>query len=37
VGAAVLGILLFSEPATAVRLASIGLIVAGIAGLKLFG
>jgi quaternary ammonium compound-resistance protein SugE len=36
VGTAILGILLFHEPATAVRLASIGLIVAGIAGLKLF-
>ena len=35
VGTAVLGILLFSEPATALRLASIGLIVAGIGGLKL--
>jgi quaternary ammonium compound-resistance protein SugE len=36
VGTAVLGMVLFQEPATAVRLASIGLIVAGIAGLKLF-
>ena len=34
-GTALLGILLFAEPATALRLASIGLIVAGIAGLKL--
>ena len=34
VGVAILGIFLFSEPATAVRLACIGLIVAGIAGLK---
>jgi quaternary ammonium compound-resistance protein SugE len=34
-GTAVFGILLFAEPATALRLASIGLIVAGIAGLKL--
>ncbi|HTO50211.1 MAG TPA: quaternary ammonium compound efflux SMR transporter SugE [Burkholderiales bacterium] len=34
-GTAVLGILLFAEPATALRLGSIGLIVAGIAGLKL--
>ena len=34
VGTAVLGIILFGEPATAFRLASIGLIVAGIAGLK---
>ncbi len=36
VGTAVLGILLFSEPATAARLACISLIVAGILGLKLF-
>ena len=36
VGTAILGIILFAEPATAVRIASIGLIVAGIAGLKLF-
>jgi quaternary ammonium compound-resistance protein SugE len=35
VGTAALGIYLFGEPATAERLASIGLIVAGIAGLKL--
>jgi quaternary ammonium compound-resistance protein SugE len=35
VGTAVLGIWLFNEPATAFRLASIGLIVAGIVGLKL--
>ncbi len=35
VGTAALGILLFAEPATALRLACIGLIVAGIAGLKL--
>lgn len=35
VGTALLGIWLFQEPATALRLASIGLIVAGIAGLKL--
>ena len=34
VGTATLGIILFGEPATAFRLASIGLIVAGIAGLK---
>jgi quaternary ammonium compound-resistance protein SugE len=34
-GTALLGIVLFAEPATALRLASIGLIVAGIAGLKL--
>ncbi len=35
VGTAVLGIYLFAEPATALRLACIGLIVSGIAGLKL--
>jgi quaternary ammonium compound-resistance protein SugE len=35
VGTAVLGIILFGDPATAPRLACIGLIVAGIAGLKL--
>ena len=35
VGTAILGIMLFNEPATAFRLASIGLIVAGIAGLKI--
>lgn len=34
-GTAILGILLFGEDASAARLASIGLIVAGIAGLKL--
>ncbi|MBN9033914.1 MAG: QacE family quaternary ammonium compound efflux SMR transporter [Rhizobiales bacterium 63-7] len=35
VGAVTLGIFLFGEPATAARLACIGLIIAGIAGLKL--
>jgi len=35
IGTAALGIYLFGEPATAARLASIGLIVAGIVGLKL--
>jgi quaternary ammonium compound-resistance protein SugE len=35
VGTALLGIALFDEPATAARLASIGLIVSGIVGLKL--
>jgi quaternary ammonium compound-resistance protein SugE len=35
VGTALLGMALFGEPATAARLASIGLIVAGIVGLKL--
>jgi quaternary ammonium compound-resistance protein SugE len=34
VGVAILGIYLFGEAATAVRLACIGMIVAGIAGLK---
>ena len=34
VGTALLGIWLFGEPATALRLACIGLIVAGIVGLK---
>ena len=34
VGTAALGIYLFGEPATAARLASIGLIVAGIVGLE---
>lgn len=36
VGAAILGMMLFQEPATALRIACIGLIVAGIAGLKIF-
>jgi quaternary ammonium compound-resistance protein SugE len=35
IGTAVLGIVLFGEPATAMRLACIGLILAGIIGLKL--
>ena len=35
IGTAVLGIMLFREPATALRLVCIGLIVAGIIGLKL--
>ncbi|MEO7385354.1 MAG: quaternary ammonium compound efflux SMR transporter SugE [Gammaproteobacteria bacterium] len=35
VGTAILGILLFAEPTNALRLVSIGLIVAGIVGLKL--
>ncbi len=35
VGTAILGIVLFAEPATGLRLASLGLIVAGIVGLKL--
>jgi len=37
VGAAVLGMLLFKEPATAARIVCILLIVTGIAGLKLLG
>lgn len=36
VGTAIVGILLFKEPATAARLACLGLIVAGILGLKIF-
>jgi quaternary ammonium compound-resistance protein SugE len=35
VGTAILGIVLFAEPANAGRLLSLGLIVAGIVGLKL--
>lgn len=35
VGAAALGILLFKEPASTLRLASIGLVIAGIVGLRL--
>jgi quaternary ammonium compound-resistance protein SugE len=35
VGTAILGMVLFQEPATFGRLASLGLIVAGIVGLKL--
>lgn len=37
VGTAILGIVLLGEPATLVRLACIGLVVAGIGGLKLVG
>lgn len=37
VGTAALGILLFGDPATAARLLCIGLIMAGIVGLKLIG
>jgi quaternary ammonium compound-resistance protein SugE len=36
VGTAIVGILLFKEPATAARLVCLALIVAGILGLKLF-
>jgi quaternary ammonium compound-resistance protein SugE len=35
VGTAILGMVLFGEPATVGRIASLGLIVAGIVGLKL--
>lgn len=35
VGTAILGIMLFNEPASAIRLLCIGLIVAGAIGLKL--
>ena len=35
VGTVILGIVLFDEPADALRLASVGLIIAGIVGLKL--
>ena len=35
IGTALLGIALFGEPATAMRLACIGLILSGIIGLKL--
>jgi quaternary ammonium compound-resistance protein SugE len=35
VGTAILGIYLFQEPATSLRLGSIALVVAGIVGLKL--
>lgn len=37
VGTAILGMIIFNELATAFRLASIGLIVTGIVGLKLLG
>lgn len=36
VGTLILGIVLFKEPATVARLVCVGLIVAGILGLKLF-
>jgi quaternary ammonium compound-resistance protein SugE len=36
-GTALLGMYLFAEPATALRFACIGLIVAGIVGLNVFG
>jgi quaternary ammonium compound-resistance protein SugE len=34
IGTALLGVYLFNEPATATRLACIGLVLAGIVGLK---
>jgi quaternary ammonium compound-resistance protein SugE len=37
VGTALLGMVLFAEPRTTARLVCIGLIVAGIVGLKFFG
>lgn len=37
VGTVILGIFLFGDPATLPRLACVGLIVAGIVGLKLIG
>ena len=37
VGTVILGIVLFREPVTLARLVCVGLIVAGILGLKLFG
>jgi quaternary ammonium compound-resistance protein SugE len=37
VGVAILGIILFAEPANALRVACIGMIVGGIVGLKLVG
>jgi quaternary ammonium compound-resistance protein SugE len=36
VGAAILGMILFQEPASAIRIGCIGLVVCGIAGLKIF-
>ncbi len=37
IGAFVIGILVFKEPADAARMVSVGLIVAGVMGLKLAG
>ena len=37
VGTVILGIVLFKEPVTVARLVCVGLIVAGILGLKFFG
>ena len=36
-GTAILGVVLFKEPVTALRLTSMGLIIAGIVGLKVTG
>lgn len=36
VGTAIVGIIVFKEPATAARLVCFGLIIAGVLGLKLF-
>ena len=35
VGAVIMGIMLFDEPVTILRLGSVGLVIAGIIGLKL--
>jgi quaternary ammonium compound-resistance protein SugE len=37
IGTAILGVWLLGEPATAARIACIGMIAAGIVGLKIFG
>ena len=37
VGTAILGIVILKEPASAARLVCIGLVVAGVIGLKVFG
>jgi quaternary ammonium compound-resistance protein SugE len=37
IGTAILGVWLLGEPATAARVACIGMIAAGIVGLKIFG
>jgi quaternary ammonium compound-resistance protein SugE len=37
VGAFLTGVILFKDPATAMRIVSVGLIVAGIVGLKIAG
>jgi quaternary ammonium compound-resistance protein SugE len=35
VGAVIMGVILFDEPVTALRIGSVGLVIAGIIGLKL--